>query len=272
MRLYIDLDSERAVLRPGTLTEAAALWFKRMPLATLEVQFVRAGSGVELPLDATGKFEIKNRGKYDADPLTGAADWVKFGSGVATYYAFTFPLINDALDDEFNVDGNPANDVEKLEDLMCEVSWRYDTRDHKTQTLDCVINNDVNREDDEIPDPIIIYPRNVLVVEVVGTGTVPKYQMITAGGARADSSVAVQAGHVLGLALEDVEAGFAARVAVEGEIEFLDWAWSGADMPLFINGNELSTTAPTSGGFCQQVGITRSATVIYLDLREPVQF
>lgn len=243
MRITIDLDREKAVAT-GTTAELNSLRTKRATLAVLEVQFVRNFEVVELPNDATGKFELKKTGRYDEDPLTGAAAWLKFGSGTDTYYLFAFALINDALDALFGVDpapvaftanattnllttvaphglaadmklrvesddtlpapldpdleyfasatgltttdfkvsltaGGPTIDLldagtgthsfvrliadEDQLTLMGEVSWRYDARDRKSQTFVILVDNDVNRDADTIPDsPAIVYMRDSL--------------------------------------------------------------------------------------------------------------
>lgn len=53
-----------------------------------------------------------------------------------------------------------SNDVTTYT-LMAEVSWTEGGRNYKTQTIDAKIINDVNRDDDKIPDsPAIVYSRS----------------------------------------------------------------------------------------------------------------
>lgn len=163
MRITIDLDLEKAVRGRGTTQLLRELEFKRSTLGVLEVEFVRGVEVVELPNDATGKFEIKETGKYDDDPLTGAASWTKVGTGANTYYLFAFSLITTDLDAAFKVDGDASNDVPVIT-AMCEISWRYDSRDRKTQTITARLNNDVNRDGDTIPDSVaIVYVRDSFI-------------------------------------------------------------------------------------------------------------
>lgn len=163
MRLVIDYDSGKIVQAFGSSSELTEIRLKRAVSAVIEVQFVQAGQTViELPVDATGRLEFKETGKYDAEPLTGAASWDKVGSGTSTYYRFTFALINEDLDDLFFVDDDEDNDVAQLS-LMAEISWKYAARDYKTQTFTAKIDNDVNRDADTIPEsPAVVYTRGAV--------------------------------------------------------------------------------------------------------------
>ncbi len=154
MRITIDLDSNRVVLAPGVSAEPDELAFKRAPQAVLEVQFSRGTTIIELPSDAAGIWGLKERPKYDSAPLAGALAWVKTGTGEATFYTFPFTLITGALDALFEVDADVTNDIASLT-LMGEVSWRYASRDYKTQTLSVVIDNDVIRDDDDMPSLVL---------------------------------------------------------------------------------------------------------------------
>lgn len=96
-RLFIDLDLGKIVAAAGTTQILTSIDEKRSPNAGLEVQFLRNVTVQELSSGATGKFEIKESGKYDANTLTGAASWVKTGTGTDTVYTFTFDLMVAAL-------------------------------------------------------------------------------------------------------------------------------------------------------------------------------
>jgi hypothetical protein len=150
MRVTVDLNSENVISSPGVPQVQDKLAFKRNEVANLEVQFSRAGAIVELDDSATGIFELKTSAHYDSEPLTGSAGWIKFGSGVNTYYAFQFTLINEDLDALFFVDGNPLNDVVSLL-VMGEIQWTIADINHKTQTLAVTLVNDVVRTGDVIP-------------------------------------------------------------------------------------------------------------------------
>lgn len=268
MRISIDLDTERAVLT-GTTTEIAGFRLKRQLLAGIEVQFVRRFAVVELPIDATGIFSIKRPGRYDEAPLTGASAWVKTGTGAETYYTFVVPLVNAALDALFYVDGDLANDVPVLT-FMGEVTWRYDSRDRKTQTLAVAIENDVNRDDDVIPESVVIYVRDVLVVEVAATEDLPAFSFVTAGGKVANSATLAHLGHVAGMTPVAVASGFIAKLIALGETTNKDWSWPATNAKLFLNGTAISTTPPATG-FLQQLGLTRNSETIIIEPGPPIR-
>lgn len=98
MRLYFDLDLQALVLGPNTTQELGSMDQKRSPNARIEVQFLRGVTPQELPAGATGIFEVKESGKYDANSIFRAGSWVKTGTGVDTIYTFTLDLMNPAGD------------------------------------------------------------------------------------------------------------------------------------------------------------------------------
>lgn len=98
MRLFFDLDKGKFVLGPGTTQELATMDQKRSPNAQIEVQFLRNVTPQELPSGATGIFEVKESGKYDANAIFRAGSWVKTGTGTDTIYTFTLDLMTEAGD------------------------------------------------------------------------------------------------------------------------------------------------------------------------------
>lgn len=171
MRVFIDLNSNNVVENPGIPIPIQGINFKRSPFASLEVQFCRNSRIVELPTSASGVFEIKSEGKYDADPVTGATEWTKSFSMMTitqinpstgeeeqvevidpetVVYSFVFTLITVPLDTYFMVDGNVDNDVVSLK-MMGEIEWTIDGSKRKTQTVVVNIANDVIREGDILP-------------------------------------------------------------------------------------------------------------------------
>jgi hypothetical protein len=154
MRVFVDLDSHNLVQGPGQATAVDSLRFKRAPAAPIEVVFTRNGEIVELDGDAVGIFGVKTTGKYDDDYVTSALPWTKVGTGIDTYYLFTLSLINPALDDQFEVDGDGDNDVARLT-LMGELQWITLGQVSKTPTIVIVVDNDVVREYDFSPPDFI---------------------------------------------------------------------------------------------------------------------
>jgi hypothetical protein len=178
MRAYIDLESKNVVTKPGVPSVVPFLNFKRSIWFSFEVQFVLDGRIVELPAASSGMFEIKPKGKFDAEAVAGAVAWDKIfktklvpkldpggnpilddeGNPIyveqvipeSVYYRFTINFITVPLDALFMVDLNPDNDVEVLV-LMGEIKWIIGGVESKSQTFEVRLYNDVIREGDVLP-------------------------------------------------------------------------------------------------------------------------
>lgn len=98
MRLYYDLDRQKFVLAPGTTQVLTSIDQKRSPNASIEIQFLRGVTPQELVSGASGIFEVKESGKYDANSIFRAGSWVKTGTGADTIYTFTLDLMTDEGD------------------------------------------------------------------------------------------------------------------------------------------------------------------------------
>lgn len=98
MRLHYDLDRQKFVLAPGTTQVLLSIDQKRSPNASIEIQFLRGVTPQELVSGASGIFEVKESGKYDANSIFRAGSWVKTGTGVHTIYTFTLDLMTDEGD------------------------------------------------------------------------------------------------------------------------------------------------------------------------------
>lgn len=138
--ITIDVNSERSIFAPGGTQEVSVLNYKRRLVGAQRVQFSSGPSVVELPNDATGIIEFKIPGRYDEEPITGAASWTKFGSGSGAYYVFLFGLISDDLDRLFGY--NAAAPFTVSGDLISATA-------HKLVADDIVNFN----TDDTLPDP-----------------------------------------------------------------------------------------------------------------------
>lgn len=98
MRLFYDLGLEKFVVAPGITQILQAIDKKRSPNSEIEIQFCRGFALQELAAGATGIFEVKETGKYDANAIFRAGSWVKTGTGVDTIYTFTLDLMTPAGD------------------------------------------------------------------------------------------------------------------------------------------------------------------------------
>lgn len=98
VRHYFDLDLGKFVLAPGTTQLLESIDQKRSPNAEQEIQFLRGIIPQELADGATGIFEVKENGKYDANSVFRAGSWVKSGTGIDTLYTFVLDLMTPAGD------------------------------------------------------------------------------------------------------------------------------------------------------------------------------
>lgn len=266
MRVFIDLEFDRLTAGLGVAAALAQLSFKRAPALSLEVQFTRDGTVQELAPGATGVFGIKATGKYDDGYIAASLAWVKTGTGTSTVYTFNFTLITTPLDALFVVDGNPANDVAEIT-AMAEIQWVISGTIYKTQTVKVVLANDVNRGDEALPpNPPIIYGS---VLDFLATMTVPAYSIVTSRGEVADSTDIFDYDRVIGISPLAVGNGFIGQAVADGEVTNPSWSWSPNDK-LFLNGTSISTTPPASG-FCQLLGVARTATTVIFRLGVPVK-
>jgi hypothetical protein len=118
MRLLFDLDLQKFVIGPGTTQELPSIDAKRSPNAAIEIQFLRGVTPQELPGGATGIFEVKEKGKYDANAIFRAGAWVKTGAGVTTIYTFTLDLMTPAGDSLLGVNAPAAFTADDATDLL----------------------------------------------------------------------------------------------------------------------------------------------------------
>lgn len=118
MRLFFDLDLQKFVVGPGTTQELQSLDQKRSPNALIEIQFLRQVTPQELEAGATGIFEVKETGKYDANAIFRAGSWVKTGTGVDTIYTFTLDLVTPAGDILLGVNAPVTCTVTAATDLV----------------------------------------------------------------------------------------------------------------------------------------------------------
>ncbi len=151
----IDLDlNNRWVSGPGTKDEARLVEFKRDTSGEIRVRFWSGGIQTELAEDAEGTFGIKTKGEYDAAPLVFADFWTKTGAGATTVYTFYPEFTGAAL---AALLGSGDADIGNDEDShlgMCEIKWIADGKKHRTPTIDALIANDVNKDEDGTPSSV----------------------------------------------------------------------------------------------------------------------
>lgn len=99
MRLYYDVDLQTFIRGPNTTSPVDSITLRRSPTALVQIQFFHTSSPtpIQLAAGATGTFEVKEDGKFDADALTKAGSWTPSGSGSTALYSFLLDLQNTAL-------------------------------------------------------------------------------------------------------------------------------------------------------------------------------
>ena len=85
----------------------------------------------------------------------------------------------------------------------------------------------------------------------------------------AQSGTAVQAGNVLGIALNGGQAGATIAIQQSGEMSLSGWNWT-LGQPIFVGLNGPLTQTPPTAGFSQVIGIPLSATSISIWLQPPI--
>lgn len=92
------MDKRRFVVGQSSTQELAILKAKRSPNFGIPVQFLRGITVQELAPGSTGRFEIKESLKFDANMLTGAEFFTKTGTGQSTIYTFDIDLMTVKMD------------------------------------------------------------------------------------------------------------------------------------------------------------------------------
>lgn len=155
MRLSVDISSNRIVSAPGIREAVRQVEFKRGDGQQIEVRFYNGLTRVDLANGATGKFGIKEAGKYDADFIVSDLDWTESTEDIdgTTYKVYTFePNFNTT---ELNAllasgDADDSNDEAYL-DAMLEIEWDEAGQLSSTQTVTARIHNDVIKGAEGVP-------------------------------------------------------------------------------------------------------------------------
>ena len=151
MRLHWDLDLGYLVRTPGTDIRLVSLEFKRGDATTLDLLFYRSGVSVLLGAGFDIRFALKEKNRYDADPVVYTASFTE-DTNNKTYTAR--PSLNTTeLNALLQVDNTNSNDLASVE-LAGEVSYRIGSNSDEwlsTQTLKVTVHNDVVRGEEGTP-------------------------------------------------------------------------------------------------------------------------
>lgn len=103
-------------------------------------------------------------------------------------------------------------------------------------------------------------------IEVLAAESISLYSVVTTNGYNANSSTSAHNGRIAGISITSTGSGFMAEVIPQGEVENVGWSWSAGEQ-IFLNGTNLSTTAPTSG-FRVIIGSALSSTKLLVAISE----
>ena len=151
MRFYFDLNRGKLVTGIGFANPLGRIDFKRGDSAEVVLGFYRGVSEVVLSDNAMLNFVLKEKGKYDGDPIVSADTWfydVDRGGYVCNPDFNTIEL-NALLG---SGDGGFDDDLEFV-DTMLEITWSVDGGDtwSSTQTVEARIHNDVIKGNEGVP-------------------------------------------------------------------------------------------------------------------------
>jgi len=97
---------------------------------------------------------------------------------------------------------------------------------------------------------------------------IPAFVIVTVDGLVANSNDLTQINKAVGISLTNAKNGSIVPICYYGVVQIPDQGWE-KDSLLFLNGTQISTTAPNSG-WHQTVGIALSRTSIFINLCDPI--
>lgn len=149
MRLYIDLDILQIIQAPGLRQSIRELRFRRGDTVQLEVIFCRGSQILELPIDTTGRFGIKETGKYNADYLASDLAWTKSGAADSTVYTFNLNLNTAPINEALHT--GPGEDPVAQISAIGEIEWNGAGIIQSTLPVTVLIDNDINKGTEGVP-------------------------------------------------------------------------------------------------------------------------
>ena len=143
MRVYVNLDSREFVVSPVLLQRVSTLFFTRRDIVPVQVQFVRAGTVVELAAGTTGQMGLKKT--FAGSFLANDGAFTKTGTGATTIYQFDLNLNTSNLNAEFPLD------TEDSISAKVEIEWTESGTTSSTLPTSATIYNDVIRGGEGVP-------------------------------------------------------------------------------------------------------------------------
>ena len=156
MKLYVDLESLQLIEGPGFRNPITSLRFKRGDAALLEVEFLNGGgtaSSIGDPTTLEIHFGAKQFNRFDLGYLVFSDDWViPSATAVPQSYRCSPSFNTLQLDAAIGVGSSSSTELSEIT-LMGEITWREGNGEPtSTRTFLVVVENDVNRGDEGIPE------------------------------------------------------------------------------------------------------------------------
>ena len=124
-------------------------------------------------------------------------------------------------------------------------------------------------------DGIVDRAEATVIGVTAGIGGINAYQVvmidpITGVSIPADGTNSTHAGHVVGMALTDINEGEDGYIQQIGEVENLSWDLDLGEIYYLVVAGTLSKTPPVIG-FWQRIGIAKDSVTLIINLGEPVK-
>jgi hypothetical protein len=201
VKLHVDLETLQLIQGPGQRSAVAALRFKRGDAARLQVVFLENGL-TPVAIGNSNALEIqigiKPRNQFDRSYLAHTADWSMPSEGDDTpAYECALGFNTLQLNSALNLGSATATELSEIT-LMGEITWREGSAEPtSTRTFLVIVENDVNRGDEGVPDSAEpAYPVPEGIELVARKGVANGYAGLDSGGKVPAAQLAITAASI----------------------------------------------------------------------------
>lgn len=162
------------------------------------------------------------------------------------------------------------SDTEIINGLSNNESNKIDNAPLPTTSGNIVIFSDANSnvEDSGIPISTLTGDIEQIYTEVEASEYIPKYKIVTTDGYICDSTDITQRHKAVGIAMNNTSIGFNCNCVVKGIIEDATFSFT-PNATLYLNGTNISTTAPTTG-YILSIGKSITSDKILIDVQRSI--
>lgn len=111
-------------------------------------------------------------------------------------------------------------------------------------------------------------PKNSVETDITFNTSVSAYKVVTSTGYQADSNNLAHRDKVIGFTFESVGSGFSTKIKTSGEISNPSWSFNAGDI-IFLNGTDISTSAPSTG-FSQELGSFINSNTLIINIKPSI--